>query len=465
MRPLTKDLRLFLFLSLFLYFFAGWVPCISKTCLASDRLLDIQEVESPGGVKAWLVEDHTLPIVAAAFSFKGAGSDLEPADRQGLARLVSNMLDEGAGPYDSQSFQKILNDNSISLGFSSGRDDFGGSLHTLTKNKALAFTLLHLALSEPRFDAEPLERMRAANLTRIRAAQSDPEWMAARLLNDVAFAGHPYALNSGGTLTTLQKITAEDLRAFASTTLARDNLRVSVAGDITAKELGTVLDAVFGDLPEKADVPPVADLTVQNAGQTVLYKQDIPQAVIETMQPGLGRTDPDYYTGMVMNFILGGSGFGSRLTEEVREKRGLAYGINSSFYDMDHFKGLSISTSTKNESVGDVLDLVRAELKKMRDAPVTAEELASAKSYLIGAFPLELSSTGRIAGLLLDLQLDDLPVTYLDERAEKINKVTAAGVQALAQRLLTPDSLTTVIVGQPEGITPTKIVETLPNVD
>lgn len=432
---------------------------------AADKVLDIQEITSPGGITAWLVEDHTLPIVAVSFTFKGAGAAGDPADKQGLARMVSNTLDEGAGEYDSQAFQKILNDNSIALSFTSGRDDFGGGLRTLSKNKALAFTLLKLALTQPRFDAEPVERMRAANMTRLRGALSDPEWMAARIFNDAAFAGHPYAHNSGGTLTTLQNITADDLRVFAGRALAKDNLRIGVTGDIAPDELKAVLDTVFGGLPDSAQLPAIPDLALQNAGQTILYPQDIPQSVIETMQPGIGRTDPDYYTGMVMNFILGGAGFGSRLTEEIREKRGLVYGVSSSFNDMDRFKGLEISTATKNETAGQVLDMIRAELRKMHDAPVTQDELAAAQSYLIGAFPLALSSTGRIAALLADVQRDDLPIDYLEKRADRIRAVTPAAVQALAQKILTPDAMTVVIVGRPAGVTPTRTVDTLPNVD
>ena len=430
-----------------------------------SRVLDIRQVTSPGGINAWLVEDHTLPIIALKFAFKGAGAVNDPADRQGLTQLLSNTMDEGAGPYDSQAFQKKLNDNNISLHFGNGRDHFSGTLQTLTKHKDLAFSLLKLALNEPRFDEDAVERMRAANLTRVRSSLSNPNWKTSRLLNDVAFAGHPYAMNSGGTLTGLKNITADDLRTAVKNRLARNNLNISVVGDITVQELQKILDDIFSTLPKTASLKDVPDTTVQNGGQTILYRDDIPQTIISMIQPGIGRRHPDYYTGMVMNFILGSAGFGSRLTEEVREKRGLTYGISTYFYDLDHLKGLAVGTSTKNESVSELMELVQTEWQRMSDEPVTATELENAKSYLIGSFPLSLSSTGQIAGLMLGLQLDDMPIDYLNHRTERLNAVTTEKIQKLARTLLTPDKMTVIMVGNPEGITPTRIVDTLPNVE
>ncbi|PJB71475.1 MAG: insulinase family protein [Alphaproteobacteria bacterium CG_4_9_14_3_um_filter_47_13] len=445
--------------------FIIYLVCLSGVSFAGDRLLDIQEVKSEKGISAWLVEDHSLPIIALQFSFKQVGSALDSKENQGLAQLVSNTMDEGAGSYDSATFQKMLTDHNISLHFSAGRDNFGGRLKLLTKNKDMAFDMLRLALTAPRFDAEPVERMRAANLSRIRSSMADSGWKASRLMNDIAFSGHPYALNSGGTLTTLQTITAQDLHDFVKTRFSLENLRVGVMGDITPEELKTALDTIFGALPQNKALPVIQDLTVQNGGQTILYKQDIPQTMIEIMQPGIGRSHPDYYTGMVMNFILGSSGFGSRLTEEIREKRGLTYGINTAFYDLKHLQALTASTSTKNESAAEVLVLIDTEWRKMMDGMVSDKELANAKSYLIGSFPLSLSASDHIAALLLDLQLDDLPADYLDKRADRINAVTKEDIQALAKKLLTPDKLTIVLVGKPVDVAPTKIVDVLPNVE
>lgn len=432
---------------------------------AEEKFLDIQEIKSKSGITAWLVEDHTLPLIAVEFAFRGAGAAGDAPDKQGLSQLASNTFDEGAGDIKSQEFQQTLTDNSIALSFSSDRDDFRGTLRTLTRKKDIAFKFLRLSLTAPRFDKEAVERMRAANISRLRMSLTDPDWMAARVLNSIAFAGHPYAQNSGGTLTTLTALTPGDLKQFAETRLGRDNVVIAVTGDITAKELAAMLDDVFGALPAKATVNAVADLTVQGGGQVALFAHDIPQSIIQIMQPGIGRDHPDYDPYQIMNFIYGGSGFGSRLMTEVREKRGLTYGIFSSFYLLDHLKALSISTSTENANAAQVLALTRDGMAAMMKEPVTDKELADAKSYLTGSMPLSLISTGAIARLVLGLQLDRLPIDYLDTVDDRINAATKEDVLRAARTYLQPDKLTTVIVGRPEGVTPTRTVDKLPDVD
>lgn len=432
---------------------------------ANERVLNIQEVTSAGGLKAWLVEDHSLPVIAIDFAFKGAGAVQDADAKQGTAQLLSNMLDEGAGDMDARAFQTALLDSSISLSFDATRDRFTGHVKTLTANKAEAFKLLTLALTKPRFDAEPLARMKAANQSRIRSDLSDPESIAARILNDTAYAGHPYARNSGGTLSSLSRITSADLKTFHGQFLGRNNLVITAAGDITAAELGLMLDAVFGALPEISPPPTPADIEVQNQGTITGFSKDIPQTIIEIMQPGIKREDPDYHLAQMMNFILGSSGFGSRLTEEIREKRGLTYGITSALTGMDHVDTLSISTSTENKNVAEMLTLIRAELKKMTSVAPSAKELEDAKSYLIGSLPLSLTSTDKISGLLLALKLDGLPVDYLDQRNLAIQRVTLEDVQRLAAKVLKPENLTIILVGKPEGIAADRTLETLPNVE
>ncbi len=428
-----------------------------------QKFLDIQEITSAGGINAWLVEDHSIPVIAMTFSFRGAGAKNNTPAQQGLARLASNTMDEGAGDLTSQDFQKQLRDKSISLSFSASRDNFGGSVKTLSRNKKDAFNLLKLALTQPRFDEEPVSRMRASNQSRIKSSVSNPRWLAARLQNDRIFEGHSYALNSGGTLTTLEKITPDDLRAFHKT-LGKNQLVIGVAGDITAAELKTVLDNIFGDMPV-VDETEITKTNLKNAGKTYLYEQDIPQSVIEMSQVGISRKDKDYYAANIMNFILGESGFGSRLMEEIREKRGLTYGVYSYFRQYDAVDVLHVSTSTANENVTEMLSLIHAEWDKIKDAPVSEQELNDAKSYLIGSLPLSLTSTSSIASVLLSLQLDDLPIDYLDQRAGKIQAVQIADIQAAAQRVLDKDSMTTVIVGKPQGIETAEKVTTLPNVE
>lgn len=438
---------------------------VSLPARADDKFLDIQAVESESGITAWLVEDKTLPVIALQFRFLESGSALETPEQQGLVQLLSNTMDEGAGTLTSTQFQKALLDKSITLRFYGGRDGFGGAVKTLARHKDEAFNLLHLALTKPRFDDEPVQRMKDANLSRIRAAQTDPEWMAARLMNDRAFEGHPYALNSGGTLSTLEKLTPDNLRAFHKAYLTRNRLIVSVAGDISADELKVVLDKTFGDLPESAPEGKPEKFVIRNGGTISLYKKPIPQTILQVMIPAFGRDKPDYYALQVMNYIFGGAGFGSRLMDEVREKRGLSYGIYSSIQNYRYTDTLTIGVSTKNESALQTLDVIEAEMKKLVNEPVSESELADAKAYLTGSMPLALTSTDNIAGLLLSMQTDELPINYLDHYADKINAVTPRDIQRVAVRLLDPDAMTIVLVGTPENITPTQILETLPNVE
>ena len=364
-------MRIVFFLALISILFPA--PAIAKD---AERFLNIQEVTSPGGLKAWLVEDHSTPVLSINFAFAGSGASQDPDGKSGVAQLLSNTLDEGAGDIESQAFQKTLADKSITLSYDSNRDDFRGTLRCLTRHCPTAFDLLHLSLTSPRFDADPVERMKAANLARIRTDMSDPEWQAARIMNDAIYKGHPYARNSGGTISSLQALGPDDLRAFAKQNLTRDRLLIAVSGDIKASDLGAILDKAFGDLPEKGQVTKLDNLKVQNGGSIILLKNSNPQTIIQIAQNGLRRTDPDWHAAQLMNFIMGGGGFGSRLTEEVREKRGLTYGIYTDLGVLDHAETLNLQTSTVNEKAGEVLGLIQTEWKKMMEQDVTEAELA-----------------------------------------------------------------------------------------
>ncbi len=438
---------------------------IPASTSAHAGILDIQTVTSTKGVSAWLVEDHSVPVISLRFLFVGAGAVNDPVTKQGVSQILSNTLDEGAGDMDSKAFQGALNDNSISLSFSSSRDDFGGSVKTLSKHQDKAFELLALALTKPRFDKDAVARMVESNLVRIRSNMTDPEWMNARLTNSVIFDGHPYAMNTGGTLSSLPRITPDDLRAKFKTQLGRDNVIVSVAGDITKDQLAVILDKVFGDLPEKSVVKDIADVKISAEPSETLYKQDIPQTVINMVLPGISQDDPDYHTAEILNFVLGSSGFGARLTEEIREKRGLTYGIYSGFERMDHADILSISGATKNESVGQVIDLTKEVVAGLVSSPITPKELKDAKVYLVGSVPLQLTSTDRISGAMMGLQRLKLPPDYLDQRQQALDKVTAQDVLRVAQFLLSNAPFKIILVGNPKIGDTVKTVSTLPNVE
>jgi zinc protease len=428
---------------------------ITLTALQARAAIEVQRVVSPGGIEAWLVEDHTNPIIALELGIRG-GAALDPAEKPGLANFVASTIDEGAGPLDSQAFQGELDNLSISLRFEAGLDGFNGSLETLTENRDRAFELLRLALTEPRFDDEPVERIRSQLIARLSRESEDPDYIAGRVLRRLMFGEHPYARPSRGTEASISRITVEDLRGFVQQRFGRDQLFVGVVGDITPEELGKALDETLLALPEKAAPFEVTQAVVGNGGETAVIAKPIPQSVVVLGQEGIDRNDPDYYAAYVVNYILGGGGFSSRLVEEVREKRGLAYSVYSYLAPFDHGSMIAGGTATQNARVGESLDLIRQEWRRMAEAGPTAEELEAAKRYLTGSFPLRFSSSDNIAGMLVGMQLEDLGIDYLEKRNGYVEAVTLEGAKRVAARLYKPDALTVVVVGTPEGVTPTR---------
>jgi zinc protease len=419
------------------------------------RAVEVQRVVSPGGIEAWLVEDHTNPIIALELAFRG-GAALDPEGKAGLAYMASSTIDEGAGPLDSQAFQGELDNRSISLRFDAGLDSFNGSLQTLTENRDRAFELLRLALTEPRFDEEPVERIRSQIIARLSRESEDPDYIAGHVLRRLMYGEHPYARPSRGTEASIARITADDLRNFVKQRFGRDQLYVGVVGDITPQELGKALDETFLALPEKATPFALPPAGVENGGETVVIAKPIPQSVVAFAQDGIDRADPDFYAAYVVNHILGGGGFSSRLVEEVREKRGLAYSVYSYLATFDHADMVYGGTATQNARVGESLDLIRQEWRRMSEEGPSEQELNAAKRYLTGSFPLRFNSSDNIASMLVGMQLEDLGIDYLEKRNDYVEAVTLEDARRVARRLYQPDALTVVVVGTPDGVTPTR---------
>ncbi len=413
--------------------------------------VEVQRVVSPGGIEAWLVEDHSNPIISLELAFRG-GSALDPGGKAGLANLAAGTIDEGAGDLDSRVFQQELNDKSISLSFSAGRDNFSGSLLTLSVNRDRAFELLRLALTQARFDEEPVERIRAQVLTSIVASREDPDAIVGRTFREVLFGDHPYANRRQGSEESLAAITIEDLRAFTAKRFARDNLLVGVVGDISPDELSALLDQTFMTLPEKAEANELPQADIREEAVTVLVEMAIPQSVVAFGHKGVRRDDPDYYVAYVMNHILGGGSFSSRLYREVREERGLAYSVYSYLSPADFGSLLAGGVATQNARVAESLDLIRAEWARMAEEGASAEELQGAKTFLTGSFPLRLSSSGAVANMLLGMQLHNLGIDYLDRRNGFIEAITLEDLGRVAKRLLKPEALSVVVVGSPSGL-------------
>jgi zinc protease len=419
------------------------------------RAVEVQRVVSPGGIEAWLVEDHSNPIIALDLAFRG-GAALDPTGKEGLANMVAGLLDEGAGDLDSQAFQARLEDLSIMLSFSAGMDSFNGDLRTLTENRNAAFVMLRQALTEPRFDAEPIERIRGQILAGLARRAEDPDTIVGRTLNTLFFPDHPYGRPSRGTVDSVAALAVGDLRGFVAGRLGRDNLVLGVVGDIAPDELARLLDETFLALPAEAVPVEVAEVQPAGAGEVVVVEKDIPQSVVALGHAAIKRDDPDYYAAYVVNYILGGGGFASRLYAEVREKRGLAYSVYSYLNPLDHAGLVVGGVATQNGRVAESLALIRAEWRRMAEQGPSEEELRDAKTYLTGSFPLRFSSSGRVAGMLIGMQLEDLGIDYLDRRNGFIEAVTIEDARRVARRIYRPDDLTIVVVGRPDGVTPTR---------
>ena len=415
------------------------------------RAIDIQEVTSSKGVKAWLVEERSVPLIAIRFAFTG-GAALDPADKAGLATMLSGTLDEGAGDLDSQGFQKALKKNAVRLSFDAGRDNFFGRFQTLTRSRDEAFELLRLAINEPRFDSDPVERIKAQITESIKRAQNDPESVAIRTWMRIAFKNHPYARDSDGSIEGVAAITPDDLRGLTKRLFSKSGLTIAVVGDIDAETLSALLDKTFGDLPESSETADVPAAAVTSGPVRTIVDMNIPQSVIQFGHVGIKRDDPDFIPAFVMNHVLGGSGLNSRLMEEVREKRGLSYSVYSYLSPLDRAGLFLGGAATQNERAGEALEVIQHELKRMAENGPTAEELDATKTYLTGSYALRFDTSTKIAGQLLGIQLENLGIDYIDRRNGLIESVTQDDVRRVAQRLLKPDSLIITVVGQPQGI-------------
>jgi zinc protease len=415
--------------------------------------VEIKTVTTPLGLRAWLVQDKSAPALSLSFSFDG-GTASDPAGKLGLTTLVSALLSDGAGSFGAQTFLLRQEEAGASISFAASLDRLGGALRVLSANRDDGFELLRLALSEPRFDPEMLEQRRAQMVAALNQAKQRPGSVAARTLMEAEFAGHPYANNPDGTVEDVKGLTVADLRARAAALLMRTRLVIAAVGDIDETELARQLDRTFGGLPIGAPQPALPDWRPPTANRTIVVERPMPQSTALLGLPSLTRDDPDWYALLVLNHVLGGSGQQSRLFNEVREKRGLAYSAASSVRAYRKAGLLVISTASANERIAQSLDVIRAELSRLGEQGPTEEEFTNAKTYLAGVLALSLDSSAAIASLLHSMQIDGLAPNHLEKRDALIAAVTIDDVRRLARRLLDQNRMITVVVGKPVGLSP-----------
>jgi zinc protease len=423
-------------------------PFLSAAPAAEVSSMQIERVISPGGIEAWLVESHDNPLIAMRFAFRG-GASQDPPGKEGLAYFISAMMDEGAGDLDAITFQEREQALAMRMDFDASRDVMLGNVQTLAVNKDEVFNLVRLALTAPRFDPDAIERVRAQILAGLKFDENSPETVASLAWDRLAFQNHPYGRPIKGTMTSIGSISRDDLKDYVARVFARDKLVISVVGDIDADTLGRALDHLFGDLPEKSTLSPVADADPPLGPTREVIEMDVPQSVAQFGHRGIARKDDDFIAAYVLNYIIGGGGFASRLMEEVREKRGLAYSVHSNLFPYQHGAVFVGNVATKNEAVGQSLDVIESELRRLAEQGPTAEELAGAKSYLTGAYALRFESSSSIANQLLWIQIEDLGIDYVNRRNDLIDAVTLDDIKRVARRLIEADRLITTIVGKP----------------
>jgi len=432
--------------------FCGFVFTLIAVCLSLPVLAaPVQEVTSASGFKAWLVEEHGLPLVAVKIVFRDSGSAYDPAGKEGTVALAAAMLMEGAGDLDSNAFNVALENNAIQLNFGVDDDSFRASVESLSEYKEKAFSYISMALTNARFDDSALDRVRSQTLSVLSQQEHEPAYIVRREWEKTAFGGHPYSNQALGTTQSVATITKAEMQNFVRRHLTRENMLISVVGDITPAELGRLMDAHLGSLPAKyAPEIKIQDTRLPSEAKQIVIDNDIPQTMVLFGANALRREDPEYYAAYVMNEMLGGGGaLNSKLGLEIREKRGLAYSVYTQVSPMAHSAYWRGGFATRNEKVGEALAVLRSVLKEFSDKGPTDAELADAKDHLIGGFVLGLDSNGDIASYLTSMQLYHLGRDYLDKRNQYIAAVTKDQVKAVAKKLVNPDTMIVTMVGKP----------------
>ena len=425
------------------------VAAFAALWAAAAQAIEIEEVTSPGGIEAWLVNEPSLPFTALEIRFMG-GSSLEAEGRRGAINLMTGLIEEGAGDLDARAFAEAREALAASYEFDVYSDALSVSARFLTENRDEAVDLLRLALTEPRFDADAVERVRAQVLAGLRSDATDPQEIAGRAFSAMAYGDHPYGSDQSGTIESVTALTRDDVVDAYARTVARDRIFVGAVGDITAEELGALLDDLLGGLPETgAPLPGRAEVMLD--GQVEVIPFDSPQSVVVFGHEGMDRDDPDFFAAYILDQIVGGSGRQSRLMDEVREKRGLTYGIYTYLAPRELADTWQGGVQTANATVDEVIALVRDEWARVQAEGVTEAELAEAKTYLTGAYPLRFDGNATVASILVGMQMQGLTPAYVENRNDYIEAVTSEDIARVAGYLARPEDLSFVVVGQPEA--------------
>jgi len=407
----------------------------------------ITEIKAFDGVKAWLVEEHSIPFVTLEIRFKG-GATLDRVGKRGSVYFMSALLNEGADDLDASAFAMEMERLAVELDFNVYQDSLSISFKFLTENKNDSINLLKKALTKPRFDQEPIERVRDQVLSILKSNAKDPRKIASKVFFENVFGSHPYGSMKDGNLQSVLSLNREDILNAYHDVFNRNQIFISAVGDITPKELRDLLNEVVEEIP--ANPVKITDQVIYKlpGGNTVI-DFDTPQSVTIFGHGGIKRTDKDFFSAYVLTHILGGSGFGSRLMTELREKNGLTYGVSAYLASWEKADLILGQFASSNNTVMEAISIVRKEWAALAERGVTADQLQDAKTFLTGAYPLRFDGNSRIARILVGMQSQGLPIDYIRTRNAKVNSVTIEDIKRVSTRILKEKNLYFVIVGRP----------------
>lgn len=423
----------------------GLIALLPVSALAG---LPIQHWQSASGAQVYFVENHDLPILDVSVNFS-AGSAYDNTEKAGTAALTQGLLPLGAAGMSDDQIASRLADVGAEIGGDFDLDRAGLKLRTLSseRERTAAVETFAALLQKPDFPAPVLEREKARTIAGLREAMTQPESIASKAFSAALYGSHPYRNGEAAEPGTVEKITRDDLVTFYQSHYTRGSAVVSIIGDLSRPQAEQLAQQLTAGLPEGASPTMIPPVPLPQQPVEDVIPHPAAQSHILMGYPGIKRIDPDYFPLYVGNYILGGGGFVSRLTEEVREKRGLAYSVYSYFMPMREAGPFEIGLQTRREETGQSLTVVRETIKKfVKDGP-TEQELKAAKDNLVGGFALRIDSNSKALDYLEVIGFYGLPLTWLDDYVGNVKKVTVAQIKDAFARRIKPDDMVTVVVG------------------
>ena len=410
--------------------------------------IQFESLETKKGIKFWLIEDKALPLVSISFSFKG-GSILDPVGKSGVTSLMTSLLDEGTENFTASEYRLFKRENGIKISFSTSKERIEGTFQVVKPRLQEGFYLLHESINKAKFPINEIKKIKSQVEASIKIDNSNISTIASNKFNKFFFKDKLIGRNTKGSLETLGNISRDDIQSIYRSSFIKNRLVIGISGDIEPNLAKKYVDYVFGDLPSKKFINPISMLEDLNKGMKIM-EMKTPQTTVVFGQKGLGRKDKEYFAARVINYVLGGGGFQSRLYKEIREANGLVYSIYSYLLPYEYAGVIVGGFQTRNQNVGKTIEKVKTEWNRIKNEGITKIELQNAKTYYKGSFSRNFTSTLSIASLLMIVQYYDLGEDYFDKRDLIIDNLKLNELNNLAKNLFDSETLFFMIVGEPK---------------